>query len=646
MIPQETVNLILDTARIEDVVSDFVSLKRRGADYVACCPFHNEKTPSFHVSPSRGIFKCFGCGAGGNSVKFVMEHEHCSYVEALKYIAKKYNIEIVEKDETPEEIAQRQHNESLILVSEFAEKFYMSQLDTIEGKSIALAYYKSRGLEDSTIGAYRLGWAPKSKRALMEAASAAGYNAEYLLETGLCIRRDDGILYDRFFDRVVFPIHSVSGRTIGFGCRTLRSDFKEAEISKYVNSHESEIFVKRNTLYGIDYAKKEIAKADKAYLVEGYLDVLSMHQLGITNVVASSGTSLTVQQIRQIRKFTQNITIMYDGDSAGIHAAIRGLGMVLEEGMNVKIILLPDGNDPDDFARRHTLAEVRDFIAANEKDFIEFKTELLLEEAAGDPLKKAALINDIADTIALIPDPVKRTVYVDDVAMKFRIESGILFNRIARAHHAATAGSAMLPSKEEHQKDTSNQIVEENRTLARAESDIVSFLLTNGRDELDFDINSPYYSGDENDKPVVADFIRSAIDSDGTRMVNTVYRDVYDRYFELYDSGLGQDEILRTLYDSSDPRIQYAALVLSTPKYQLSVESFEKSLTTKSSWLVIQVPKALLYYADRRLQDRITTLRRTLGTGNGVDEDILTEIMKLQAAQRSVKKKLGREKEK
>ena len=394
MIPQETVQLILDTARVEDVVGDFVTLKRRGSSLWACCPFHNEKTPSFHVEPSRGIYKCFGCGKSGTAVGFIMEYEKLSYTEALKYLARKYHIEVKEKEESAEDIAARQRNESLLAVSEFAFNFYKDQLATDEGRAVAVQYFHSRGLEDGTIAKYGLGWAPKSKIALTEAAKKEGYKDEYLLETGLCAQWDtDGSLHDRFYDRVMFPIHSVSGRVIAFGGRTL---FTDKSIAKYVNSKESEIYVK---------------------------SVLSMHQLGITNVVASSGTSLTVEQIRLIKRFTENVTIMYDGDSAGIHAALRGIDLILKEGMNVKVVLIPDGDDPDSYARKHTLEEVEAFIAANEQDFIAFKADLLLGEAGNDPLKRANLINDIADTVAGIPDAVKRSVYTERNSASTRTSS-------------------------------------------------------------------------------------------------------------------------------------------------------------------------------------------------------------------------------
>ena len=433
MIPQDIVNRILDTAQIVDVVGDFVTLKKRGSNYIACCPFHNEKTPSFSVSASKGIYKCFGCGKSGTAVGFVMEHEHMSYTEALKYLAKKYNIEVIEKEETAEDIAKRQRHESLLLVSEFGGRFFQESLDTPEGQAIAYQYFRSRGLQDDTIKKYGLGWAPVNRKSLSEAARAAGYKEEFLIETGLSIKYDDGRLVDRFYDRVIFPIHSVSGRVVAFGGRTLKTD---KSVAKYVNSPETEIYIKSKSLYGIYFAKGEISKKDKCILVEGYLDVLSMHQLGITNVVASSGTSLTVDQIRLIHKFTDNITIIYDGDGAGINAALRGIDMVLKEGMNVKIVLLPDGQDPDDFAKKHTLEEVQDYIAANERDFIGFKTDLLLQQAGNDPLKKAGLINDISDSISNIPDAVIRAMYVRSTAERFGIDEQLILDRIGKSRSA------------------------------------------------------------------------------------------------------------------------------------------------------------------------------------------------------------------
>lgn len=660
MIPQETVSLILDTAKIEDVVGDYVTLKRRGANYVACCPFHNEKTPSFYVSPSKGIYKCFGCGKSGTAVGFVMEEEHCSYIEALRYLAKKYHIEIQEEEESAEEIARRQRSESLLLVSEFAEKFFVSQLDTDEGRAVGRAYFRKRGLEDETVRKFGLGWAPSGRTALVDAALAAGYKMEYLLAAGVAVRHDDETVSDKFRERVMFPVHSVSGRVVAFSGRTLRSD----NPAKYVNSPETEIYIKSRNLLGIYFAKSEMSRLDECILVEGNIDMVMMHQLGIRNVVASCGTSLTVEQIRLIRKFTENVTIMYDGDSAGIHAALRGITMVLSEGMNVKVVLLPDGDDPDSFCRKHTLEEVRSFMASSEQDFISFKSELLLKEAGGDPLKRANLINDIADTIAAIPDPVKRSTYVAATAERFKVESSILFDRIAvtrrkmleeksreefrenrrrEAEDRATSSSGQ--PAEVRQGTAERAWTEENRTLAAAERDLLCFLLTHGCDELDFESDSEYYSGDESCKPTVCDFIRDALESDGTKMANSAYAAVYDAYTGLYDRGLPQDVIVKTLLDSQDRRIAAVTAELSAEKYRLSVSALKDAMTTVPSWLVAQLPKTIMLYAERRIQDRINGIRRSLVEADEQTQiGLLQEMKRLRDAQLRIKKKTGREK--
>lgn len=653
MIPQETIDLILDSAHIEDVVSDFVTLKRRGANFVACCPFHNEKTPSFYVSPSKGIFKCFGCGKAGSAVGFVMEQEHCSYSEALRYLARKYHIEIVEAEESAEEIALKQRRESLLLVSEFAQKFFADQLKQGEGRAVGYSYFRTRGLEDSTIERFGLGWAPSGRTALIDAAVAAGFKAEYLMAAGLAVQKEDGSLADKFHERAMFPIHSVSGRVIAFSGRTLRSD----NPAKYVNSPETEIYVKSRILLGIWFAKTEISRQDHCILVEGNVDMVTMHQLGIGNVVASCGTSLTIEQIRLIKKFTENVTIMYDGDSAGIHAALRGIGLVLAEGLNVSIVLLPDGEDPDSYARKHTLEEVQDYISSNRRDFIGFKTDLLLGEAGSDPLKKANLINDIADTIAEIPDAVKRATYVDATANRFGIESSIIFDRIGRVRQRRLAEEQMAEHRRQAREERSYELpqqdrpepqqewTEENKTLAKAEKDLLYFLLTHGTDELDFESDSEFYSGDESDKPTVADFIRGSLEGDGSQLENSAYRAVYDAYMAGYDEGLTQAQILRRLYDSEDRLVARVTGDLATEKHQLSVKKFENSLTSTASWLVKYVPKAILFYAERRVQDKIDYLRRRLQTAAPDEmEPIMVEMKNYQTAQRSIKAKIGRDK--
>ena len=661
MIPQETVNRILDAAQIVDVVGDFVTLKKRGANHMACCPFHNEKTPSFVVSPSKGIYKCFGCGKSGTAVGFVMEHENLSYNEALKYLAKKYHIEVVEKEETAEEIAKKQRNESLFLVSEYACKFFQDSLQTQEGQSIGYQYFKSRGLEDETIRKYCLGWAPVNRKALSDAARTAGYKEEFLIETGLSIKYDDGRLVDRFFDRVVFPIHSQSGRVIAFGGRTLKTD---KSVAKYVNSPETEIYVKSRSLYGIWFAKNEISRQDKCILVEGYLDVLSMHQLGIRNVVASSGTSLTVEQIRLIRKFTDNVTIIYDGDGAGIKAALRGIGLVLKEGLNVKVVLLPEGQDPDDFARKHTLEEVQDHIAENEQDFIAFKTDLLLGEAGNDPLKRASLINDIADTISLIPDAIKRAVYIQTCSVKFDIDEQILTDRVSRSRTDMLIAD-QKESERAHQREADRveakgedvpppadipiePVVEEGGIvinephLAPCEKELLGFILDEGCTELEFDRDSPFFVEGE---PVnVAEFIDGILAADETDFINVSYRKVYDEYFRMYDEGLTQEQMRNRLLNSMDMEIAAVAKDLLIEKHQLTVKNYEQSLTAVSTKLVMYVPKTLKTYQVKKVELFLKELTAELSRTEDPDRqvEIMTRIGEYNKARTRLNNELGR----
>lgn len=679
MIPQDTVNKILDSAQIVEVISDFVSLKRRGANFIACCPFHNEKTPSFYVSPSKGIYKCFGCGKSGTAVGFVMEHESMTYVEALKYLAKKYGIEVKEKEDSPEEIAARQRSESLYLVMDFAEKFFQESLKTPEGRSIGYAYFRSRGLEDSTIEKYGLGWSPKGGSVFSREALAKGYKEEFLTATGVSIKRNDGSLIDKFYDRVMFPIHSVSGRVIAFGGRTLRSDYKTANIGKYVNSPETEIYDKSRSLYGIYFAKSEISRQDKCFLVEGYLDVLSMHQLGITNVVASSGTSLTVPQIRLIKKFTSNVTIMYDGDAAGIHAALRGIGLILKEGMNVRVVLIPDGDDPDSYSRKHTLEEMRKFLEDNEQDFITYKTDLLLGQAGNDPLKRAELINDIADTIALIPDQIKRAVYVQNAADKFGIAEDMIYARIhssrqkmieeerkeaerERIREERADANAVVPEVSVNADVAPSQVVPEqpvpvtsapvgfeSPVLQPSEKDLLGFILRNGMSPLEFESDSPYY--EEEGAVPVADFIRDALD--GHEFANTSYRRVYDEYFRLYDGdpALTQTDIVRKLMDSPDRAMADMVADFVEERYQLTVKNFKDSMTAESSHLVLNVPKAILVYNSLRVKaqemeitERLKELKHEEQTGDVMKEqfDLLIKLQKTAELRKSIVEKLGR----
>lgn len=428
MIDQLTTDRILDAAKIEDVVSDFVTLHRRGVNLVGLCPFHEDKSPSFYVSPAKNICKCFACGEGGTAVHFIMKHEQLGYHDALRYLARKYHIEVQERELSDEEKRIQGDRESMFIVNGWAQQYFTTQLfEHEEGKSVGLRYFSERGFRENTVRKFQLGYSLEQRDALYQAATSGGYRKEYLEKTGLIIPYENGRVNDRFRGRVIFPVHSLSGKVVAFGGRTLKKDDKTA---KYVNSPESEIYHKSNELYGIFFAKIPIQKADRCYLVEGYTDVISMHQAGIENVVASSGTALTGGQIRLIKRFTNNITVLYDGDTAGIKAALRGIDMLLEEGMNVKVLLLPDGEDPDSFARKHNASGFKEYIKDNEVDFIRFKTKLLLEEAGDDPIKRSSLISDIIRSIAIIPDNIVRTIYIKETGNMMGVDEAVILNEV------------------------------------------------------------------------------------------------------------------------------------------------------------------------------------------------------------------------
>ena len=659
MIPKETVDLILDTARVEEVIGDFVTLKRRGSSYVACCPFHNEKTPSFHVTPSKGIYKCFGCGKAGSAVGFLMDYDHLTYPEALRYLAKKYNIEVKEEEETAEQIAARQRHESLMAVSEFARQFFQDQLKTGEGRAVGYRYYRERGIEDATIEKWSLGWAPSGKATFVEAARAAGYKDEFLVAAGLAIQQEDGTLIDKFRERVMFPIHSVSGRVIAYSGRTLKSD----NPAKYVNSPETEIYIKSKNLLGIYLAKSEIAKQDRCILVEGNVDVVMMHQMGITNVVASCGTSLTEEQIRLIKRFTENITIMYDGDKAGLHAALRAIGLILKEGMNPKVVFLPDGDDPDSFSRKHTLEEIQEFIESHEQDGIAFKTDLLLSEAGDDPLKKANLINEIADTVADIPDAIKRQVYVDTVARRFGIEADIIQDRVrktrenarkempGRAGHDGRGqgdgrGQAGVPGRDESvmaDTDRPSQATAPRigNITEPSERELLGFILRHGCSELKFETDSEFYNPDGSQ--TVAEFIDSALTGDSAAFSNPAFQAAYNAYFALYDEGLDQDSIVRSLLNGEDRTVAGVVADLATEKYELTVHNFSDALTTTDSWLVTYVPRAILAYHDKRLQVKQAEINRRLAQATPEEANqLLGELSSVNALKKTINIKLGR----
>jgi DNA primase len=495
MIPQETVDKIIETARVEEVVGDFVHLKKRGTSLIGLCPFHNEKTPSFNVSVTKGIYKCFGCGKGGDSVRFVMDHEKYSYPEALKYLAQKYQIEIAEVENTPEEQANNNRRESLYIVSAWAAKFFQEQLwESEEGKTIGLSYFKERGFRDDIVKKFELGYSPEDWDALIQKAIKEGFKEEFLEETGLSVRNDKGKTYDRFRGRVMFPIHKFTGRVIGVGGRTLKND---KSVPKYVNSPESDIYHKSSVLYGLFQAKKAIRDEDNCFLVEGYADVLSVQQAGIENVVASSGTSLTTEQIRLIGRFTKNITILYDGDAAGIKASLRGLDMILEEGLNVKVVSFPEGHDPDSYAQEVGSSAFKTYIEEKKQDFILYKTAILLKDAGTDPLKRAALIREVVESIAKIPDSIIASVFLRECSSLMQMEERVLLTELNKIKQAK---QKRVPLPQPSAPQLEEPLIESSVSRASTgdenqEKEIVRLLLAYGKEQVDWDSHTNTFIG-------------------------------------------------------------------------------------------------------------------------------------------------------
>ncbi len=564
MIPQETVQKIYDAANIVDVIQDFISLKRAGVNYKGLCPFHGEKTPSFVVSPAKNIYKCFGCGAGGDPVKFIREHEKISFPESLRYLAKKYNIEIVETELSDEEKEERQERESLFVVTDFSKSFFINSLNnTDEGKTIGLSYFKERGYNNETITKFELGWSPEKRDALTQTALQKGYKLKFLERTGLSIvKRENNYTFDRFAGRVIFPIHALSGKVIGFGGRTLKSDKKTA---KYLNSPESDIYHKSRTLYGIYFAKKSIVKEDKCIMVEGYTDVISLHQSGIENVVASSGTSLTVEQIRLVRRFTNNLTVIYDGDKAGIKASLRGIDLILAEEMNVKVVLLPDGEDPDSYSKKLNFDEFSDYIKENEKDFIKFKTELLLSEAKNDPVKRAGLTRDIVTSIAIIPDSILRSEYIKECSLLLDTREEDLYGEVRKilskkftgSNYSQRSGTYKTQTRETPRLPSGVKgIFSEND-----EKDIIYYLINYGKETISFDSET-----DLNE--TVAEFIISQMKNEELELINLVYKSIFEEYDRLLAENIfpNADYFMR----HEDEQIRNITTEIISPKLELS----------------------------------------------------------------------------
>jgi len=577
MINQDTINKIMETARIEEVVGDFVALKKRGTSLIGNCPFHNEKTPSFHVSVTKGIYKCFGCGKGGDSVHFVMDHEKYSYPEALKFLANRYNIEVEETVQSPQNIEAQNARESLYIVSEYAANYFANELFTgEEGRAIGLSYFKERGFREDIVKKFQLGYSPDIWDALFQNATAAGHKEEYLEKTGLAIKNDKGRIYDRFRGRVMFPIHNFTGRVIGFGGRTLKTD---KNVPKYVNSPESDIYHKSNVLYGLFHAKKAIRDTDNCYLVEGYADVLAVHQAGIENVVASSGTSLTVEQIRMIGRFTENVTILYDGDAAGIKASLRGLDMILEEGLNVKVVSFPDGHDPDSYMHHVGASAFKKYIEDSRKDFILYKANILLKEAGNDPIKRAGIIKDIVESISKIPDDIKASIFIRECSSLLQIEERILLselNKMRAAKFKKASNSNPAPSYNQppdgppdnlfENPDSSVQVVEKEESVDNdsiQEQEIVRLLLAFGHEFVNWDKIDDMYIGS---------FIMQNL-SDVT-FEDALCKRIIDTYREEIENG--HLPVANQFIKSESRDIADLAITLSTSPYMLSDNWYNK----------------------------------------------------------------------
>ena len=661
MIDQATIDRILDAAQIVEVVSDFVTLRKRGVNYVGLCPFHNEKTPSFSVSPSKGLCKCFSCGKGGNAVHFIMEHEQMSYPEALRYLAKKYNIEIKERELTNEEKEVQSNRESMFIVNNFARDYFQNILKNhIDGRSIGLAYFRQRGFRDDIIDKFQLGFSTEGRDALAQEALRKGFKQEFLVKTGLCYETDDHKLRDRFWGRVMFPVHTLSGKVVAFGGRVLSTENKK--LAKYVNSPESEIYHKSNELYGIYFAKQAIVKQDRCFLVEGYTDVISMHQSGVENVVASSGTSLTPGQIRLIHRFTNNITVLYDGDMAGIKASIRGIDMLLEEGMNIKVCLLPDGDDPDSFARKHNATEFQNFIQEHETDFIRFKAQLLMEDAGKDPMKRAELINDIVRSIAVIPEAIVRDVYIKECGQLLRIEDKLLVSEVAKrrelqaekgnkpiaSNNAPTPQPGEMPPPfppEEMEADTYQSFIpqegKEGQEFYKYERLIIQMIVRYGEKVM---CNLTDEEG--NGVPVtVVEYVINDLKEDELAFHNPLHRRILSEASEhIHDQEFASE---RFFVAHPDPKISTIATELASDRYQLSkYHSKTQKLVTDEERLYEMVPMLMINFKNAIVAEELKHIMYALqdpsiANDNAQCDAVMQRYKEMKEIQNLMAKRLG-----
>ena len=632
MIDRQTIERILDAAQIVDVIQEFVPLKKRGANYLGLCPFHSEKTPSFTVSPTKEIFKCFGCGKVGNSVNFIMEHEHLSYPEALKYLAGKYHIEVVEKELTPEETEKQNERESLLVLSAYAARQFADNLFlSDEGTTIGLSYFRERGFHQTTLKKFEAGYCFDKHDGFTNKALGDGYKKEFLIKTGLSVEHEDRI-FDRFSGRIMFPIHSLSGQVLGFGGRILKSDAKAA---KYLNSPESEIYHKSRILYGIFQARKAITREDRCYLVEGYTDVLSLHEANIENVVASSGTSLTREQVRLIKRFTPNITILYDGDPAGIKASLRGIDLVLEEGINVRIVLLPDGEDPDSYSRKVSNEEFSKYLREKETDFIRFKTELLVREASNDPVKKATLIRDIVRSVAVIPEAITRTIYIKECSSYLEIAESVLYHEVNKMRQQRTfqdrnryPGPQDLPVP----PPVLPKSIKVDATTYVSEKEIIRLLLKFGSVVLSRKISG---ENGEEEAITVADYIVKEITDDDLHVDNPVFKKIFDEFSFAVSQGtfIGEKQFVK----HEDPEISKLSADLLSEPHTLSriFASKQTYVETEDMKLKEIVPDVVLKFKGDKIKVRLKEIMAQLE--EAVKEDDPQKILGLQKKDQALK---------
>ncbi len=664
MIPRETIERVFAAAKIEEVVGDYVTLKRRGANLIGLCPFHDEKTGSFTVSPSKGIFKCFGCGKAGHAVGFIMEIEQCSYVEAIRLLAKRYHIEIEERELTPEEQQRQDDRESMFVVNEFANTWFQNQLwDTEEGKAVGMSYLRERGLREDTIRKFQIGYSPE-RASLWAAAKQAGYQEKYLVNdpdnephigTGVCLKSQDGRLYDRFRGRVIFPFFSASGKVVGFAGRLLK---KSDKAGKYVNSPTSPLFEKHNELFGLYQAKQAISKNDCCYLVEGQMDVIQMVQSGIENVVASGGTSLTTPQVKLMHRYTENVTILYDGDKAGIKAALRGIDMILEEGINVKVVLLPDGEDPDSYAKSHNAADFIAFIQAAQTDFIRFKTHLLSSEAGDDPAKRVDMINQVVQSISVIPDIIKRQVYIKDSASFLGIQEDVLTRKVVEVRKRLFDEKDKEKERAARREQTGNEeaapLQEETMTplsvvhgsLSRKDENLqnlIQIIVRYGE--------QPLYAGEDGSVCLAGEYIISELTNDNIEIANPLYRKVIDEYnAHCREAGF----VAATFFQHHpDVALSQLAVNLIADKYQLSSIYSERSISenvkqevkvqTDADVLPELIQRLLLELKYTIVNERIDAMQNMLQDAqNRGDWELIRTILEQQPLLMNMRQQLCR----